>query len=839
MKHLYSLFLSLLFLLCLGSLHAAQGNAIITLTDGQGNLVTNEECVLSFFSVPQNWSGGTVIQWRSTQYSDATGVLTVTNATSGNWQVRPVDPNMVSFSFYMPVTNGNITVNQWGTALPGNTLPGGSVSYDIFTSDLRYVSWTALTNAVGSLIGTNFTFSGNASYATNSSYATNINNATGTNVSLSGTFNGNLVGNGGGITGVYSSSIVGSVPSALMANTASYATNAGYALWGTNAWYAAYATNAGSATNITGATGFGLNVGGNFSGSFAGFGSQLVGLTGANVIGSVASATNAQNATNIFGAGLVTITNAALTVFTNSILPGTQISAPLSLQPGVTLEIQTNGSNPYYISTNWFGLMMNGNTLGDPHGLTNSSYVGLYCGFPTNVLSFGYLNSYVGYTANHTPGYPAQTEEERLSLKIFGKSLGLWMQDGNFWYLADPVFGTPQNWVPVNEISSGNQLFYTFSWPFSGFHTLYLHLNGGNVCGVFVPSTNAFVKVPHPTMTGIIVGDSITDGAAGYGGHQLWPAQLEDNLIEYGINLVPQGEGGTGYIATNLWGSAVAGVPFIQRLTNNIAAFNPNFVIWAGGINDPTNGLFSAATNCYGSLKALLPNCKQLVIAPWCDFNNAWDFTNSDQIISNAAAVYGLPVIYPDYSAASAWISGSYNLGSGNAVTYGSGYGPHPNALGHQFYSRMLQNFVLTNILTIALSNAYNGSFTGNGAGLTNVASTNIITDSKVLSPTSNQTNYTVNLRPGEIPNEQIVYLANTNAWITFTGTNVADTVRGVFFNAFTDSVPSTVLLNLPGFHTNSTFSIWITNGFGGYFTFYNLDSTGTNLSAVDDGRIQ
>ncbi|MDE2019406.1 MAG: SGNH/GDSL hydrolase family protein [Patescibacteria group bacterium] len=508
---------------------------------------------------------------------------------------------------------------------------------------------------------------------------------TSTNVSLTGLFTGNFLGFGGGVTGIYSSSIVGSVASALLANTASYA------------------TNAGSATNITGATGSGLDVGGIFSGSFAGTGGQLVGLTGANVVGSVGSATNAQNATNIYGAGLVTMTNAALTVFTNSILPGNQISAPLSLQSGVTLSIQTNGSNPYFISTNWFGLLESQNTAGDPHGITNSSFVSLYCGYPTNVLSFGYLNSYVGYTAVHTPGYPAQTEEERMRIKIFGQSLGLWMEDGNFWYLSDPVFGTPQNWVPVNEPSFGNQLFYTFSWPVSGFHTLYLHLNGGNVCGVFVPSTNSFVNVPHPTMTGIIVGDSVTDGAAGYGGHQLWGAQLEDNLIDYGINLVPQGEGGTGYITTNLWGSAVAGVPFIQRLTNNIAAFNPNFVIWAGGINDPTNGLFSAATNCYGSLKALLPNCKQLVIAPWGDFNNAWDYTNWDQIISNAAAVYGLPVIYPDYSAASAWISGSYNVpGSGNAVTYASGNGPHPNALGHQFYARMLQNFVLTNLLTNA-----------------------------------------------------------------------------------------------------------------------------------------
>jgi hypothetical protein len=129
------------------------------------------------------------------------------------------------------------------------------------------------------------------------------------------------------------------------------------------------------------------------------------------------------------------------------------------------------------------------------------------------------------------------------------------------------------------------------------------------------------------------------------------------------------------------------------------------------------------------------------------------------------------------------------------------------------------------------------GTYYGTGTGIIGVLSTNIVTDSHVLTVGSAATNYTVNLRAGEIANELIINLANTNAYITFTGTNLADASRGVIFNAATDSVVSTITLNLSGYFTNANYSIYVTNGYKAFFTFYNEDTTGTNIDATDDGR--
>jgi lysophospholipase L1-like esterase len=367
------------------------------------------------------------------------------------------------------------------------------------------------------------------------------------------------------------------------------------------------------------------------------------------------------------------------------------LTGQLILQNGVSLNIQTNGANPF-TATSWLGIEM--------PALTNSPSVAIYCGYPTNIPAFGYLNSMAGYVAVHEPSIPAQTEEIRLVTTILGNTLGLWMQDGSFWYAADTLPNVPQAWNYQQHPSLGDQMFYTFTWPNSGRHAIEIHLNAGSVVGLFVPATNSFVNTPQPKLTGVIVGDSITDGAAGYGGEQLWAAQLENLLLPYGINLIPQGEGGTGFAATNGPGL----VSFLLRLTNNVAAFNPDFVIWAGGINDPTNLLYAAATNCFGQLQTLLPNCRQLAIAPWGDLIQG-DEAASDQIFSNAAAVYQIPVIYPEYTSNAAWVTGNRSMpGSGTAPLYWSGDGPHPNALGHQFYGNQVAAFVLANLLPNAAS---------------------------------------------------------------------------------------------------------------------------------------
>ncbi len=437
---------------------------------------------------------------------------------------------------------------------------------------------------------------------------------------------------------------------------------------------------------------------------FAGRASNLVGvlpssqLSGTLNLSQIPSSLITNSTTGLSLSALLAGNGAGLTnILASSALVGQWVP-----QNDVLFTVQTNGSNPFYVSTNWFGLLESQNTAGDPHGITNSSFVSLYCGLPTNYLAFGYMPGVDCYTTTYSVGIPAMTPSLRFNLKIFGNKLGLWMQDGGFFYIADSVPGTPQNWSFYQHLpAAGDQMFYTFTWPNVGFHTFSFEMQQGTVVGLFVPVTNNFVPVAQPTLKGFAIGDSITGGAAGYSGHQLWPGQIQDTLLPFGINILSQGEGGTGYIETNINGTTIYGVPFIQRLTNTIVPENPQFVIWAGGINDPTNGLFEAATNCYGTLKSLLPNCKQLVIASWGDMSNPSDETNANIIISNAAAVYGLPVICPDYSADSAWITGNFAVpGSGNAPVFWSGNGPHPNALGHAYYSKMVQNFILTNLLT-------------------------------------------------------------------------------------------------------------------------------------------
>jgi hypothetical protein len=126
---------------------------------------------------------------------------------------------------------------------------------------------------------------------------------------------------------------------------------------------------------------------------------------------------------------------------------------------------------------------------------------------------------------------------------------------------------------------------------------------------------------------------------------------------------------------------------------------------------------------------------------------------------------------------------------------------------------------------------------------LTNqVYSTNILTQSGTLAASSQNTNYTVALLPGSGGGDiQQIFLSNTNAYISFTGTNVADTKRTVLFRGWTNTVNSSLVFNLWHWRTNNpaVFNFTVSNGWSAFFTFYNPDTTGSNCSIGDDGRIQ
>ena len=145
-KNVARLCLAILYLLssilCPRAAHA--GNAVITLLDAQSNPLPGEVAVLSYFSAPQSQYSGVAVAWRNQFTADGTGTIYLTNAAPGKWMVTPVDEAAVAFTFYMPVTNGTIYVSQgWTTASAGNTLPPGTMSYDVNASDLRYLQASA------------------------------------------------------------------------------------------------------------------------------------------------------------------------------------------------------------------------------------------------------------------------------------------------------------------------------------------------------------------------------------------------------------------------------------------------------------------------------------------------------------------------------------------------------------------------------------------------------------------------------------------------------------------------------------------------------------------------
>ncbi|MGA3268044.1 MAG: hypothetical protein ABSE16_14610, partial [Verrucomicrobiota bacterium] len=152
------LILSILLILsnCLGA-----SVAVIPITDDFGNPLTNQECVITDFSIPYSRNAGVAIQWRGTATTDVTGTLWLTNLAPGKIQISAVGQNYSEFTFYMPVTNGTINAQYWLTTGEGNTIPPDTMSYGVNASDMRFLHvWDAAAAAYlqpgfGLLAGTN------------------------------------------------------------------------------------------------------------------------------------------------------------------------------------------------------------------------------------------------------------------------------------------------------------------------------------------------------------------------------------------------------------------------------------------------------------------------------------------------------------------------------------------------------------------------------------------------------------------------------------------------------------------------------------------------------------
>ena len=142
------LFSILLAILMITGLPALAGTAIGTITDAQAHPLPNTKVIVTSFSIPRSHSSGTAVQSKFSVFSDTNGVVTITNAVAGKYQLQPVGANLLQFSFYMPETNGTIYMEDHLVADAGNTLPPDTMSYGVTASDRRYAM-------LGSSVATN------------------------------------------------------------------------------------------------------------------------------------------------------------------------------------------------------------------------------------------------------------------------------------------------------------------------------------------------------------------------------------------------------------------------------------------------------------------------------------------------------------------------------------------------------------------------------------------------------------------------------------------------------------------------------------------------------------
>jgi len=141
------------------------------------------------------------------------------------------------------------------------------------------------------------------------------------------------------------------------------------------------------------------------------------------------------------------------------------------------------------------------------------------------------------------------------------------------------------------------------------------------------------------------------------------------------------------------------------------------------------------------------------------------------------------------------------------------------------------------NLVNYSTNAALGALSTNNAVALTNIPATNIVVTSGLLAASGNQTNYTVPLLPGPSGNLLQIYTANTNVFIRFSGTNVADAQRTVWLRGLTNTVTVTVGFDSGYVITNANFNAYLTNATAKFLNFYNLDTTGTNVIVSDGGR--
>lgn len=256
---------------------------------------------------------------------------------------------------------------------------------------------------------------------------------------------------------------------------------------------------------------------------------------------------------------------------------------------------------------------------------------------------------------------------------------------GNGSYMGIEVDGA-DDWSRIYTPPDGNFHFYTIQFAARARRQIALKLGANyQFGGVYMSPTNGMWPGVLPKQNRmIIMGDSFTEDSPSIG----WSSCLMS--LFQNLDVWASAVGSTGYLNPGTSGR----VNFQTRLFPDVITNSPDYVLFAGGINDndwitnsaSSNALYTACLNMYTAVETNLPNCKIVVLGPFWPRTPSTILTDSthtvNYAISNACFAAGIAGNYID-TLSDPWVTGVYDQpGSGNATVYTSGDGTHPTEAG-------------------------------------------------------------------------------------------------------------------------------------------------------------
>jgi len=377
-----------------------------------------------------------------------------------------------------------------------------------------------------------------------------------------------------------------------------------------------------------------------FQGTFGGDGSNLTNLNAGNLLGSITTTNPQINGVATYGTD---ITSVQEVIATNFAYP--------------------SGPPPGYV---WRSLV----AANDVAGQTN------WCLIRRSTIA---LNSPWVQPVLPT-GWPTVTSTE-FAFGLDGSSFEVLLR-GNGSYLGIAVDGADDSsrfYTPPDVRTH----YYTVNFASSARRQVVLKLSGNyQFGGLFVSTTNGLWPAVLPKQHRmIVVGDSFSEDTTS----SSWTSCLMS--LFRNVDVWSSSVGSTGYLNPGTPGR----VNFQDRLVADVVSNAPDYVLFAGGINDNTlmtnsaaaGALQAACLNCYQTIRSNLPNCKIIVLGPfWPRTPDTTSIFLVNNTISNACQVAGIGSNYID-TLSNPWVTGVWNQpGSGNAVIYTLSDGTHPTGQG-------------------------------------------------------------------------------------------------------------------------------------------------------------